>query len=178
MPAYIHSDREPSFMSSDLKNVLRGRGIATSRTTPYNPEDNGQCERYNGTTWKTITLALKNHMLPTTHWEVMIPDALYSIRTLISVSTNCTPHERLFQYQRWSATGCNVPSWLSTTGQTLLKKHVRKWKYDPLIEEVELIEANPQYAHIRYPNGKETTVSVWHLALKSDDYKELNSEQW
>ena len=44
MPAYIHSDREPSFMSSDLKNVLRGRGIATSRTTPYNPEDNGQCE--------------------------------------------------------------------------------------------------------------------------------------
>ena len=96
---------------------------------------------------------------------------------MISVSTNCTPHERLFQYQRRSETGCNVPSWLSTPGQVLLKKHVRKSKYDPLIEEVELIEANPPYAHIRYPNVKETFVSVRYLALKNDDYKELNSEQ-
>ena len=100
MPAYILSDREPSFMSADLKNFLHSRGTATIHTTPYNPEGNGQCERYNGTIWKTITLALKNHKLPTTHWEAMISDALYFIRTLISVSTNCTPHEHLFQYQR------------------------------------------------------------------------------
>ena len=59
----------------------------------------------------------------------------------------------------------------------LLKNHVRKSKYDPLIEEIELIEANLQYAHIKYPNGKETTVFVRHLAPKSNDYKELNSEQ-
>ena len=107
----------------------------------------------------------------------MIPDALHSIRTLISVSTNCTPHERLFQYQRCSATGCNMPSWLSTLGQVLLKKHVRKSKYDPLVEEVELIEANPQYAHVRHPNGRETTVSIRHLAPRGDDYREFNSEQ-
>ena len=56
-------------------------------------------------------------------------------------------------------------------GKVLLKKHVQKSKYDPLIEEVELSEANPQYAHIRYPNGKETTVSVRHLAPKIDYYK-------
>ena len=59
----------------------------------------------------------------------------------------------------------------------LLKKHVRKSKYDPLKEEVELFEVNPQYAYIRYPNRKETAVSVRHLAPKSADYKELNSEQ-
>ena len=130
-PAHVHSDRGQSFMSTDLRDFLHSRGIATSHTTPYNPQGNGQCERYNGTIWKTITLALKNHNLPSTYWEAMIPDALHSIRTLISVSTNCTPHERLFQYQRRSATGCNMPSWLSTPGQVLLKKHVRKSKYDP-----------------------------------------------
>ena len=54
-------------------------------------------------------------------------------------------------------------------------KHVRKSKYDPLIEKVELIEA--QHSHIRYPNRKETTVSVQHLAPKDDDHKELNPEQ-
>ena len=176
-PAHVHSDRGQSFMSTDLRDFLHSRGIATSHTTPYNPQGNGQCERYNGTIWKTITLALKNHKLPSTYWEAMIPDALHSIRTLISVSTNCTPHERLFQYQRRSATGCNMPSWLSTLGQVLLKKHVRKSKYDPLVEEVELIEANPQYAHVRHPNGRETTVSIRHLAPRGDDYREFNSEQ-
>ena len=83
MPAYIHSDRGPSFMSTDLKNFLHSRGIATRRATPYNPEGNGQCECYNGTIGKTITLALKNHKQPTTHWEAAIPDALHSIRRLI-----------------------------------------------------------------------------------------------
>ena len=29
---------------------------------------------------------------------------------------------------------------------------------------VELIKANPHYAHIRYPDGRETTVSTKHLA--------------
>ena len=30
--------------------------------------------------------------------------------------------------------------------------------------EVELLEANPQYAYIKYPNGRESTVSLRHLA--------------
>ena len=174
MPAFIHSDRGPSFKSTNIKHFLYSTGIATSRTTPYNPEGKAQCERYNGIIWKAITLALKNHKLLTTHWKAMIPYDLHPIRTLILFSTSCTPHGRLCQYQRRSAPGCNVPSWLSTPGQVLLKKHVRKSKYDPLIE---LTEANPQYAHIEYPNGKETTVSARHLAPKRDDYKELNSEQ-
>ena len=57
------------------------------------------------------------------------------------------------------------------------KKHVRKSNYDPLIEKVKLIEANLQYAHNRYLNGKETTVSGQHLSPKRDDYEELDSEQ-
>ena len=96
MPAYIHSERGLSFMSTDLKNFLHSRGSATSLKTPYNPEGNGQFERYNRTIWKTITLALKKCKLATTHWEAIIPDALHSIRALISVSTNCTPHEHIF----------------------------------------------------------------------------------
>ena len=45
----------------------------------------------------------------------------------------------------------------------MLKKYVRHSKYDPLVEEVDLIEANPQYAQ-RHQNGRETTVSIQHLA--------------
>ena len=41
MPGYIHSDQGSSFMSNELRNYLHTRGIATSRSTPYNPEGNG-----------------------------------------------------------------------------------------------------------------------------------------
>ena len=74
-----------------------------------------------------------------------------------------TPHERLFNYQRRSTTGQSVPSSLSTPGPVLIKRHVRNSKYEPLVDEAELIEANPQYAHVRLSNGRETTLSVRDL---------------
>ena len=49
-------------------------------------------------------------------------------------------------------------------GPILLRRHVQTSKTDPLVDEVELIQANPQYAHSRYPDGKEETVSVRHPA--------------
>ena len=59
----------------------------------------------------------------------------------------------------------------------LLKKHVQKLNYDSRIKEVELIEANPQYAHIRHSNGMETTVPIHHLAPMGDENNigELNT---
>ena len=44
-------------------------------------------------------------------------------------------------------------SWLTTPGPVLLKRHVRNSKMDPLVEEVDLIEANPRYAYISFPDG-------------------------
>ena len=40
-------------------------------------------------------------------------------------------------------------------------------KYDPVFEEVELLEANPHYAHVHFPGGKETTVALCDLAPHS-----------
>ena len=45
-----------------------------------------------------------------------------------------------------------------------MRHHVRTSKYEPLVDEVELLEANPQYAHIKFTNGHESTVSVSDLA--------------
>ncbi len=88
MPAYIHSDRGSSFMSEELHQFLMSRGVATSRTTPYNPACNGQVERYNGTIWKTIRMALETCGLPFTHWQDVLPDALHSIRYILCTATN------------------------------------------------------------------------------------------
>ena len=38
MPSYIHSDQGSSFMSQELKQYLLSKNVATSRSTPYNPQ--------------------------------------------------------------------------------------------------------------------------------------------
>ena len=81
MAAYIHSDRGSSFMSKELQEFLTSKGISRSRTTSYNPQDNGQVERFNG------TMALKSCCLPVKCWQTVLPDVLHSIRSLLCTAT-------------------------------------------------------------------------------------------
>ena len=94
----------------------------------------------------------------------MLPDALHSIRSLLCKSTNSTPHERFLSFPRKSVIGKSLPSWLTSTGPVLLRRFVRQSKSDPLCDEVELLEANPNFAHVRLNDGRETTVALKDLA--------------
>ncbi|GFS55175.1 putative retrovirus-related pol polyprotein from transposon opus [Trichonephila clavipes] len=143
MQSFIHSDRGSSFMSHELKSFLTSQGIATSRTTPYNPAGNGQVERYNVIIWKTIQLALRSNSMKTEQWEGVIQTALHSIRSLLCTATNATPHERMFSHPRRSHNGCSIPTWLTKP-------------------------ANPDYAHVKLGDGRETTVSIRHLAPRGE----------
>ena len=71
----------------------------------------------------------------------------------------------------------SVPSWLTTLGLVLLKHQVRNSKFDPLVDEVELIEANPKYAHVGYPDGREDTVATKFLAPQVDRKTEIHDEK-
>ncbi|GFU38108.1 retrovirus-related Pol polyprotein from transposon opus [Trichonephila clavipes] len=149
-------------------DIIYRPGIATSRTTPYNPAGNGQVERYNGIIWKTIQLALRSNSMKTEQWEGVIQTALHSIRSLLCTATNATPHERMFSHPRRSHNGCSIPTWLTKPGPVLMKNQMRANKYEPIVQEVELIEANPDYAHVKLGDGRETTVSIRHLALRGE----------
>ena len=94
--------------------------------------------------------------------------------SLISTSTNCTPHERMFNFKRRTSTGTSLPTWLSHLEPVFLKRHVRLSKYDPLVDEVEL--ANPSYAHIRHKNGSQSTVSLRDLIPITDSNNETLQE--
>lgn len=174
LPSYVHSDRGAAFMSRELKDFLHSRGVATSRTTAYNPCGNGQVERYNGIIWQTISLALTSRELPITHWEDVLCDSLHCVRSLLSTATNQTPHERMFGFQRRSSTGNSLPTWLSESRFAYLKRMNRKSKYEPLFDEVELVDTNPSYAHVRFADGRETTVSLRHLSPMTDHAGEVN----
>ena len=118
-PDYVYSDRGSSFMCDELLRFFLNKGIATSRTTAYNATCNGQVEKYIGTIWKVVTVALKTCGLPMACWQD-IPDSLHSLRSLLCTTTNCSPHERLLKYARRPSVGGSVSSWLITPGLGLL----------------------------------------------------------
>ena len=111
-----------------------------------------------------------------------MPEVLHSIRSLFCTATNATPHEILFSYQWQTPSGHSLPTWLSMPGPILLRHHVRASKYEPLVDKVVLLKVNPQYAHIRFTNGRESTVSVSDLAparnsLQSGDVVDDNIQK-
>ena len=168
LPAYVHSDRGSSFMSHELREFLTSKGVATSRTSIYNPRGNGQVERYNGTIWKAIIMSLKSKNLPNESWQLFLPDVLHSVRSLLCTATNETPHERFLGFPRRSSAGSSIPSWLIESDSVYVKQNVRNSKFDPLVDEAEVLQVNPNYAHIRYPDGRETTVSTRSLAPQGE----------
>ena len=175
-PGSVHSDNGPSLISHEFRTFLIENNIGFSNSSRYNPRGNGQCERYNAIIWKGIELALCSRNLAPGYWEQVLPQVLHSIRTLLCTSTNQTPHERLFNYVRRSATGKSLPTWLVGASKVLLKKHVRSNKYDDLCDEVDIVSLQPESAKVRFASGREASVSLRDIApLKGQVDTELNS---
>ena len=117
-----------------------------------------------GLVWKTIELALADKKLEKNQWEVVLPEALHSLRTLLCTATNKTPHERFLSFPRRSATGHSLPSWLTDNQKVLMKRHARRSKFEPYCDEVDLVSVNPTHAQVKLPCGREMTVSLRDLA--------------
>ena len=47
-----------------------------------------------------------------------------------------------------------------------------------MVDEVRLLPANPQYVHIRHTDGRETTVSIWHLAPSGSPSGNTKALHW
>jgi transposase InsO family protein len=163
-PEAIHSDRGTQFMSEAVLDFLKNKNVARTRTSPYNPAGNGQCEKYNGTIWKAVMLVLKSRGMKETQWEQVLPDVLHSIRSLLCTATNSTPHERFFNFDRRSTLGLSSPSWFYEAKTVLVRRHVRPNKNDPLVDKADLLQVNPNYVVVRLPSGRETSVSLRDIA--------------
>ena len=163
-PGFIHSDNGSCVVSAEFKQYLMDRRIASSRSSIYLPAGNGQAEKTVGTIWKTVQLALKTQDLSVSQWEIVLDDALHCIRSLVCTATNAVPHERFFCFQPRSCSGVTLPSWMTVPGKVFLRRFVRNNKNEPLSDEVELVNVNPTYANVRFPNGREVTVSLRDIA--------------
>ena len=71
-----------------------------------------------------------------------------------------------------------MPTWLLTPGPVLLKCHVRTSRSDPFVNEIQLLQVNPYYAHLQHIDRWETTVSIQHLAPSGSPNGSTNVLQW
>jgi len=178
-PSCIHSDRGASFESRDFLSFLSRWNVAKSRTTPYHPEGNGQCERFNGLLWRTIQLRLAEEGKPQNQWAEELHKALMNIRALPSRALGFqSPHDLFCAFARRSTLNpidavqtngeamIRLPDWLVVGNLAFAKRHVRNTKDDPLVDQVTILELiSPYVARVKFSeSGREVTVSTRHLS--------------
>ncbi len=77
LPTVLVSDNGGEFTATAFEKWLREVGIDHRVTSPYHPQSNGKCERFNGVIQKTL---LKLSGGQPRHWTKYLPDALYAYR--------------------------------------------------------------------------------------------------
>ena len=110
-----------------------------------------------------MKLALRTNGLEIANCKMFIPEVLRSLRSLLCSATNEVPHDRFLKFPRCSMFGTNTPMWMTKPGPVYVRKYVRD-KYDSVVEEMDLLYANQNYAVVRSSEDREVTVSARDIA--------------
>ena len=92
-PEQIHLDRGGAFESALFTELCQLYGCRRSRTTPYHPQGNGACERFNQTLLGLLGTLLEEEK---SQWQAKLPALLQVYNNTIHRTTNMTPHFMVF----------------------------------------------------------------------------------
>lgn len=123
VPQRLHSDQGRNFEGDLLKAMCKLYQVEKSRTTPYHPEGNGQCERFNRTMHdllRTLPADKKRR------WPQHLPKLLFAYNTTVHQSTGFSPYELMFGRKPQLP----IDALLGTTEDELVEGSVGEWMRD------------------------------------------------
>jgi len=92
-PKRLHTDQGPQFQSTLIQYLCRIWGISKSRTTPYYPAGNGQCERFHRTLHQLLqTLSAKHKR----QWDKHLENLVFIYNKTPNSTTGFSPHFLIF----------------------------------------------------------------------------------
>jgi transposase InsO family protein len=101
VPLEIITDNGRHFSSSLYEALVKLTGCCHIKTSPYNPQANGQCERHNATLVPNL-VALSNHSR--SNWDEKLTPTTFNYNATRHDSTGYTPFELMFaRYPRFIA---------------------------------------------------------------------------
>ena len=92
-PTEILSDNGPQFVSSVMKEVARLASMRQIHSSPYHPQANGLCEKFNGTLKKMLRRMSSERP---SDWDRYLEPLLFAYREAPQESTHFSPFELLY----------------------------------------------------------------------------------
>ncbi|XP_062322169.1 uncharacterized protein LOC134023827 [Osmerus eperlanus] len=181
VPARIHSDQGRNFESALISQLCQIYGVQKTRTTPYHPQGNGQCERFNRTLHDLLrTLPPEQKR----SWTQHLAQVVFAYNTTCHTVTGEAPHFLMFvQVPRLPVDfllarvdeprGGQVVDWVVGHQQVLRDTYtrvrarlaraaeLRKAKYDQYVRDEVLSEGSLVYMRDHTVRGRHKIQNHW-----------------
>ena len=97
-PLEIHTDQGRNVDGSLINSICSLLQVRKTRTTPYHPSSNGQCERYNRTILQMVRCFMTGNVKD---WDVHLPILMGALRSVPNRNTGYTPNMLMFGREVW-----------------------------------------------------------------------------